>query len=310
MSGPQIAVNALRDGVAALKAAGIDGAAGDARALLAHAMGIAPDRLTLHLQDGITASALTCFAANITARAAYQPVAQIIGRRLFWGQEFIVTRDTLDPRPETEVLVAEAVSRPFAKMLDLGTGTGCILLSCLAAMPLAVGVGADVSIAALNVAQRNAAALGLDNRASFYPSDWFAEITGYFDLIVSNPPYIAADEMASLSPDVQKWEPQLALTDGADGLNAYRAIAAGAGSRLMGGGRILLEIGPTQGAAVVQLLAAQGFDAIRILPDFDGRDRVVCAQKPLKGGTSASKSPHLANNSILAKNQLAQEREL
>lgn len=288
MSGPATAANALRDGVAALKAAGIDGAAGDARALLAHAMGIAPDRLTLHLQDDIAAPANARFAAHISARAAHQPVAQIIGRRQFWGREFIVTRDTLDPRPETEVLVAQAVACPFVKMLDLGTGTGCILLSCLATIPMAVGVGADVSTAALDVAQRNAAALGLEGRASFQAADWFSGITGRFDLIVSNPPYIAADEMAGLSPDVQKWEPHLALTDGADGLMAYRAIAAGAGARLMEGGRILLEIGPTQGAAVAQLLAVQGFDKIRILPDFDGRDRVVCAQKPLEAGTRAS----------------------
>lgn len=288
MSAPQTAATLLRDGVAALKAAGIDGAAGDARLLLAYAMGISPDRLTLHLQDAITASASARFAAHISARAAHQPVAQIIGRRLFWGRDFIVTRDTLDPRPETEVLVAEAISRPIVKMLDLGTGTGCILLSCLADMPMAVGVGADISPAALDVAQRNAAALGLGRRASFQTADWFAGITGRYDLIVSNPPYIAADEMAGLSPDVQKWEPHLALTDGADGLGAYRAIALGAGARLLAGGRIVLEIGPTQGAAVSQLLAVQGFEAISVLPDFDGRDRVVCAHKPLDTGNCAS----------------------
>ncbi len=288
MSGPKTAANALRDGVAALKAAGINGAAGDGRALLAHAMGIAPDRLTLHLQDEITGPANARFDAYISARAAHQPVAQIIGRRLFWGREFIVTRDTLDPRPETEVLVAEALRGSFTRVLDIGTGTGCILLTLLAERPQAQGIGADISQKALDVATRNARAFGLEGRARLVQSDWFSAVGGRFDLIVSNPPYIAADEMAGLSPDVQKWEPHLALTDGADGLNAYRAIAAGAGARLMEGGRILLEIGPTQGAAVSQLLAAQGFDAIRILPDFDGRDRVVCAHKPTDGGTCAS----------------------
>jgi release factor glutamine methyltransferase len=277
MSAPKTAANALRDGVAALKAAGINGAAGDGRALLAHAMGIAPDRLTLHLQDEITGPANARFDAHISARAAHQPVAQIIGRRLFWGRELIVTRDTLDPRPETEVLVAEAISRPFVKMLDLGTGTGCILLSCLADMPMAVGVGADVSPAALNVARRNAAALGLGRRASFQTADWFAGITGRFDLIVSNPPYIAADEMAELSPDVQKWEPHLALTDGADGLGAYRAIALGAVARMLAGGRIVLEIGPTQGDAVSDYLVNAGFGNIHVLHDLDGRPRVVTA---------------------------------
>ncbi len=288
MSAPQAATLALRDGTVALKVAGIDSAAGDARVLLADAMGIPPDRLTLHLQDELGAEASAAFAAHIAARAAHQPVAQIIGKRLFWGRSFIVTPDTLDPRPETEVLVAEALTRPFVKMLDLGTGTGCILLSCLAGMPMAVGVGADISQPALDVAQRNADALGLARRAKFQQADWFGGITGRFDLIVSNPPYIALDEMAALSPDVRGHEPHLALTDGADGLNAYRAITAGAGARLLAGGRILLEIGPTQGAAVSALLGAQGFDGIRILPDFDGRDRVVVAQKPLDGAECAA----------------------
>lgn len=288
MSAPKTAAMALRDGVAALKSAGIEGAVGDARALLADAMGIAQGRLTLHLPDELTAEAEARFAARITARAARQPVAQITGRRLFWGREFIVTPDTLDPRPETEVLVAEALTRPFVKMLDLGTGTGCILLSCLAGMPMAVGVGVDVSQPALDVAKRNASALGIASRATFQQADWFAGITGRFDLIVSNPPYIAAAEMAGLSPDVRDHEPHVALTDGADGLSAYRAIAAGAGARLMAGGRIVLEIGPMQGAAVSALLSAQGFDAIRILSDFDGRDRVVVAQKPRGIGDCAS----------------------
>jgi release factor glutamine methyltransferase len=278
----------LQSGVAALKAAGIESAPTDARILLADAMGIAPDRLSLHLQDEPSDIAEAVFPLHIAARARHQPVAQIIGRRLFWGRTFFVTRDTLDPRPETEVLVAAALSESFQTVLDIGTGTGCILLSLLADRPRASGVGADISATALKVAARNASALGVENRLRLVQSDWFAAIGGRFDLIVSNPPYIAADEMPHLAQDVRDWEPHLALTDGADGLKAYRAIAAGAESRLMEGGRILLEIGPTQGAAVVQLLEAQGFDAIHILPDFDGRDRVVCAHKPLKGGTSAS----------------------
>jgi release factor glutamine methyltransferase len=203
-----------------------------------------------------------------------------VGHRLFWGHRFTVTPVTLDPRPETEVLVAEALQRPFLKMLDLGTGTGCILLSCLAGMPMAAGVGTDISAAALAVAQHNANTLGLSTRARLIRSDWFEAVPGRFDLITSNPPYIAADEMAGLAPDVLHHEPHLALSPGGDGLDAYRAIAAGALARLMSGGRILLEIGPTQGAAVSALLAAQGLRNIRILQDFDGRDRVVAAQKP------------------------------
>ena len=276
MTPPRTAAEALRAAMAQLPSL-------DARALLAHALGIAPDRLTLHLPDPISDAAMTAYQTAIAARLAHQPVAQIIGRRMFWRHEFIVTRDTLDPRPETEILVAEAIRRPALKVLDLGTGTGCILLSILASLPMAMGVGADISTAALDVAARNAAALGLEKRVRFQQSDWFAKITDRFDLIVANPPYIAADEMGHLSKDVYDWEPHLALTPGGDGLDPYRAIARGAGARLMAGGRILLEIGPTQGAAVGALLSAQGFEAIRILPDLDGRDRVVCAEKSTIG---------------------------
>lgn len=269
---------ALRAAMSQLQAAGFS--VGDARPLLAHALGIAPDRLTLSLHDPMSDPLLATFHAAINARLAHQPVAQIIGHRMFWRHNFIVTRDTLDPRPETEILVAEALRRSFETVLDLGTGTGCILLSLLAERAGATGVGADISTAALRVAAKNGQSLGVDSRLRLVQSDWFAGISGQFDLIVSNPPYIAAAEMALLSPDVREWEPYLALTDGGDGLGAYRALAAGAGAHLRAGGRLLLEIGPTQGAAVSALLVAQGFADLGILPDLDGRDRVVCAEKP------------------------------
>lgn len=264
--------------------AGIEGAARDARRLLAHALGIAPDRLTLILRDAMEPDALAAFEALIDRRIAREPVSQITGRRAFYGRDFKVTRDTLDPRPETELLVAAALERPFVKMLDLGTGTGCILLSCLAGMPFATGTGTDISEAALAVAAENAATFGLTRRVRFRCADWFAGVTGRYDLIVSNPPYIAEGEMAGLAPEVRDWEPRGALTPGGDGLDAYRAIAAGAGARLMAGGRLLLEIGPTQGAAVAGLLQRQGFAKPEIRQDLDGRDRVVIAARPGDSG--------------------------
>lgn len=275
-----IAAEALRAALPLLQAAGINGAARDARLLLAHAMGVASDRLTLHLPDPLTADANARFNAAISARLLHQPVAQIIGQRLFWGRVFKVTRDTLDPRPETEILVAEALTRPFLKLLDLGTGTGCILLSLLADMPMASGLGTDLSEKALDVAAENARLLGLTTRAKFTQSDWLKSVPGRFDLIVSNPPYIAEAEMPGLSADVLQWEPHSALTPGGDGLDAYRAIAQQAPARLMSGGRILLEIGPSQGAAVSEMLARQGMENIRILQDWDQRDRVVIGEKP------------------------------
>lgn len=282
------AAEALRAAVARLTAAGIEDAPRDARRLLAHAMRIAPDRVTLHLPDPFDAAMAAAYEAALTARAARQPVSQITGRRDFYGMSFRVTRDTLDPRPETELLVAAALERPFVKMLDLGTGTGCILLSCLAGMPFATGTGTDLSEAALAVAKENANDLGLTACAKFRASDWFAAVPGKFDLIVSNPPYIAEDEMAGLAPEVRDWEPRAALTPGGDGLGAYRAIAAGAGARLMPGGRLILEIGPTQAVAVSALLEAAGFPAPEVRTDLDGRDRVVLAHWPeAEGGCGA-----------------------
>lgn len=280
MSPAPTAAEALRAAIPVLAAAGIEDAPRDARLLLAHAMGIAPDRLTLHLPDPLDPAAAARLAAALAARAARQPVAQITGRRLFWGRPFQVTRATLDPRPETETLVAAALEQPFARVLDLGTGTGCILVTLLAERPAATGTGLDLSPAALAVAKANAAALGVADRARFALSDWFAAAEGHHDLIVANPPYIAAAEMADLAPEVRDWEPHLALTPGGDGLAAYRAIAAGAGAHLMPGGRLLLEIGPTQGAAVAGLLRAAGLVDVAIRKDLDGRDRVLAARAP------------------------------
>lgn len=270
---------ALRAAIPRLAAAGVPDAPRDARALLSHAAGIAPDRLTLHLHDPLAPDAIAAFDAAITRRSLREPVSHITGTRLFWGSSFRVTPDTLDPRPETEALVAEALSQPFTKLLDLGTGTGCILISCLAGMPIATGTGTDIHQPTLAVAQENAATLGLAARARFVLSDWFSSVTGRYDLIVSNPPYIAENEMPALAPELAH-EPRRALTPGGDGLAAYRAIARGASSRLMPGGRLLVEIGPTQATAVTALFAAQGLAAIRVLPDLDGRDRVIAATKP------------------------------
>ena len=270
----------LTAAVQTLRAAGIDDAPGDARALLAFALDLSPDRLTLHLPDPVPPEAQARFALALQARAARQPVSQIIGRRLFWGRSFRVTKDVLDPRPETETLVAAALRHDFRSLLDLGTGSGCILLSLLAERPLARGVGVDLSPLALEVAALNARDLGLTDRARLHPSDWCAAVAGRFDLIVANPPYIAAAEMPGLAPEVRDHEPHLALTPGGDGLDAYRAIARQAPAFLPPGGRLMVEIGPSQGQAVTALFVGAGLSGIAICPDLDGRDRVVMAHKP------------------------------
>ncbi|MBI1418296.1 MAG: peptide chain release factor N(5)-glutamine methyltransferase [Limimaricola sp.] len=277
MSRPTVA-SLLRAATTSLASAGIPDAARDARALLAHAMGVEAARLTLILPDAVDPAAAARFGTLVQRRVARVPVAQLIGRRCFWGRDFIVTADVLDPRPETEVLVAAALEAPFLRVLDLGTGTGCILLTLLAERPAANGLGVDLSPAACDVARRNAQALALNDRAEIRQGDWAAGVSGPFDLIVANPPYIAADEMPGLAPEVRLREPHLALTDGGDGLGAYRAIMAQAPGLLAPGGRLLVEIGPAQGASVAGLMAAAGLDGVAILPDLDGRDRVVAGR--------------------------------
>lgn len=261
-----------------LAAAGVPDPAGDLRRLFdaAYAAGgetskpqsrDAPNEITLELLD-----------IYVAQRLRRRPVSQILGRRAFWRHEFEVTGAVLDPRPETETLVEWALTEAFSRILDLGTGTGCILLSLLADRPGAEGLGTDLSEAALAVAQRNAARLGLADRAAFARSDWFSGVSGRFDLIVSNPPYIAAAEIPGLAPEVRLWEPVQALTDGADGLSAYCAIAAGARARLAPGGRLMVEIGAGQGEAVSALFRGAGLDDVAVRPDLDGRDRVVSAR--------------------------------
>lgn len=251
----------LDQGRAALAAAGVADPGHEARLIWAHVTG---DRAG--------------FAALVTRRAARAPLSHLLGYRDFYDHRFIVTPDVLDPRPDTESIVAAALEWPFASVLDLGTGSGCILLSLLAARPQATGLGVDISAAALGVAARNRRALGLDARATLARSDWFAAVSGRFDLIIANPPYIAADEMAALQPEVRLFEPHLALTDAADGLSCYRIIAAGAAAHLLPGGRLIVEIGATQAAAVSAIFTAAGLRDLRVIPDLDGRDRGIAGQ--------------------------------
>ncbi|MGV6840306.1 MAG: peptide chain release factor N(5)-glutamine methyltransferase [Planktomarina sp.] len=258
---------------------GIDDAGREARILTAHALGIPLSRLTLVQRDAAPDDA--GLWQMIDARRLQRvPISHLIGARQFYGRSFKVTPDVLDPRPETETLVHHALSLPFENVLDIGTGSGAILLSLLAERPAAHGVGTDLSQAALDVAAQNAAALGVEARATFIASDLFDHVPqGPFDLIVSNPPYIALDEMAALAPELSH-EPRMALTDEGDGLRFYRVIADQAQRFMSKAGHVMVEIGYTQGAAVAQMFDAQGYENTSILTDLDGRDRVVWAMAP------------------------------
>lgn len=269
----------MRAAAKRLSEAGVPEAARDVRRLMAAALDVAPDRLIGVHRDEIASDGAQRFEGFVARRLNRQPVSQIVGGRWFFGRWFKVTPDVLDPRPETETLVELALAEAFANVLDLGTGSGAILVTLLAERPKATGVGTDLSETGFLVAGENAQAHGVTDRVILPVSDWWEDVGGSYDLIVSNPPYIAADEMASLAPEVREWEPRLALTDEADGLSAYRAIAAGARDHLRPGGRLLVEIGPTQAQAVSALFKDAGLEQINTHSDMDGRDRVVAARR-------------------------------
>jgi release factor glutamine methyltransferase len=230
----------------------------DAELLMAHALGIEREALLLGDPDR---SAPAGFEALVERRLAHEPVAYVIGRRDFWTIRLGVGPGALIPRPDSETLIEAAVDH-FGEggpgtVLDLGTGPGTLLLAALAQWPRARGLGIDVSVEALGFAERNAAALGLADRATFRQGDWTEGVDGVFDLILCNPPYVEAG--AALPPDVADWEPAGALYAGADGLDAWRRLAPLIGPLFAPGGIACVEIGAGQAAAVSALFAAQGF---------------------------------------------------
>lgn len=275
----------LREALAAVSArlaeAGVDGPARDARALVAEVAGLAADRVLiegdLELRDN---HMLDDFVAR---RIAGEPVSKIIGRRMFWGRDFRVTRDVLDPRPETETLIAEALSAgPVERFIDLGTGSGVIAISLLLEWPGSRAIATDLSAEAIAVARGNAETHGVEGRVDLVhvsdPSVWFPAGVGKFDLILSNPPYIGESEMPGLSREVLGYDPHIALSPGGDGLDPYRTISWQAATHLKPGGRVLVEIGWAQGVSVTALFREAGFQSVRCLPDLDGRDRVILAK--------------------------------
>jgi release factor glutamine methyltransferase len=287
-----------------LREASIDTPELDARLLLCHAAGLAHEATITRARDALWPDAAARLEASIARRLKREPVSRIVGLREFYGRAFLVDRHTLDPRPDTETLIEAALdlverhglrNQPL-KLLDLGTGTGCILITLLAELPEAHGLGTDISGAALELAAANARRLGVADRAGFVSSDWLDGTEGRFDLVLSNPPYIPSAQIAGLSPEVAEHDPRLALDGGPDGLDAYRRIAARAGQVLAPNGRILVEIGSEQAEAVVEIFNKAGLslDGTRAVKhDLAGRPRVVMAEAP-KTGRAEGRSPKKA----------------
>jgi release factor glutamine methyltransferase len=268
-----------------LRQAGMETPELDARLLLCHAAGLSHETAIARASEALRPETAARLEQALARRLEHEPVSRITGTREFYGRYFAIGPEALDPRSDTETLIEAALAHAEARggrdeplsLLDLGTGTGCILVTLLAELPRARGLGTDVSQAALALAATNAERLGVAARAAFLAADWFDGIEGRFDLILANPPYLAAGEIAGLSPEVSAYDPHLALDGGPDGLDAYRRIAAGAPRRLAEQGSLIVEIGPTQAGAVAEIFAAAGLEFKRLCHDLGGRPRVIVA---------------------------------
>ena len=266
-----------------LSAAGIEDARGEAWLLLAAATGRARAALMAGSLERLSPAEQARLAELVRRRAAREPIAYILGEKEFWSLPFSVSPAVLIPRPETETVV-EAVLNQVAdrqaclQILDLGTGSGCLLLALLVELPNALGLGVDRSEEALRIAKRNAERLGLDDRARFAAGDWGCGLAGRYDVIVCNPPYVTESEWPALQPDVRAFEPAGALRAGSDGLDAYRALAPDLARLLSPVGVVCVEIGQGQADAVVELLAAHGLAVVERRRDLAGIERCLVAR--------------------------------
>ncbi len=293
----------MREAVAAaaseIEAGGAETPMLDARLLLFASTGISAEDYIRDPSRSLSDAEADRFAAFVARRAAGAPVSRIVGRREFYGRDFRLGADTLDPRADTETLV-EAVLKSIApgetpRILDLGVGSGAILLTLLAEIPGATGVGVDRSLAALEVARENARALGLADRAAFCCGDWHSAFDRpIFDIVVANPPYIASEEIGGLARDVRDHDPLLALDGGADGLDAYRRILADLPGILTPGGAVFLEIGESQSEQVAALMKDAGLaldEAAWLTRDLAGRPRCVAGKWQVRrSGAGMSRS--------------------
>ena len=272
-------------GARRLALAGIEGARRDARRLMQAAARLDAAGLIAAETDPAATETASTYNALIERRATGEPVSKIIGRREFFGRKFKITPDVLDPRPDTEIVVEQALAllpTAPARVLELGAGSGCIIATLIAERPTWTGLGVDVSEAALRIARHNCDELGVGERVELQKSDWFSTVSTSetFDLIISNPPYIASEEIERLDREVRDYDPRLALDGGDDGLAPYRLICREAYLRLRPNGAIVFEVGIGQAADVEKILQFSGeFAEIGKCKDLSGTERCVYGRK-------------------------------
>ena len=275
---------ALDAAAAALASAGSDEPRRRAPRLLAAALDLSAAEIFANPEIALSPTQEARIAEMLQRMIAREPLSRIIGKREFWGLDFLLSADTLDPRPESESIVETVLARlpdrtRAYRFLDLGTGTGCLLLALLSEFPQAIGVGIDAVAGAAMTARRNAGLLGLGERAHFAVGDWAAAIAGGFDAVVANPPYIASGTIPELPPEVRDYDPKRALDGGSDGLLAHRAIAADLPRLLLPSGLFVTEIGLGQADAVAAILAQRGLAIDGFAADLGGAIRCVVARR-------------------------------
>ena len=273
-----------------LRAAGIDHPRHEARILLAAVLGQTPLELIRHPHRTLSTEHRDQFWGWVQQRCHRRSIGHILGRREFWSLEFRVSPDALEPRPDSECLVAAAVAHLLARdggeaqVLDLGVGTGCLLLSVLHEVESAFGVGIDIDPELCRLARFNAALLGLAERTQWIAGDWVAACHGSFDIILANPPYIPDGQIAGLMPEVASYEPRRALAGGRDGLECYRRILPIMGRHLKPGGALFLEVGYNQADQVIQLSHQSGLYLLDVVCDLGARERclVLSSEQKIK----------------------------
>jgi release factor glutamine methyltransferase len=273
----------LTEAIAVLSAAGLDEPRRRARRFVAAFLDVPPTELLSHTERALERSVVEGLRGSLARIVMGEPLSRVLGWREFWGLRFALSADTLDPRPESETLV-EAVLRRMPdrnvplSFLDLGTGTGCLLLALLSELPTAVGIGVDVAVGAVMTARENAAVLGLADRARFFVGDWSSALSARFTVIVANPPYIARVELAGLPPEVRRYDPRRAIDGGEEGLAAYRRIAEDLPALLSSDGIFAVEIGTGQASFAAAILQAKGLLIDGIERDLAGIERCIVAR--------------------------------